>query len=76
MVKQGVFQYAIKFVCGISDGTVVALEEYWAAINVHTSTSVPVSFKKKIAIGFSIECPEPILVDTVQENLDSEFGRT
>ena len=35
MSKQNVFQYAIKFVCGKSNGIVAAPGEYWTAINVH-----------------------------------------
>lgn len=60
MSKQSVFQYAVKFVCGKSDGTVVAPGEYWTAINVHNATSLPVTFKKKIAIGFPSERPGPV----------------
>ncbi len=60
MSKQNVFQYAIKFVCGKSDGIVVAPGEYWTAINVHNPTSVPVRFKKKIAIGLPKERPGPV----------------
>jgi hypothetical protein len=30
-----IFQYSAKFVCGKSDGKVVAPGEYWTAINVH-----------------------------------------
>src|SRR5215469_16666516 len=60
MPQQSVMQYAVKFVCGKSDGTVVAPGEYWTAINVHNPTSLPVKFKKKFAVGFPSERPGPV----------------
>jgi len=55
------FQYAVKFVCGKSNGDVVAPGEYWTAINVHNPTSTQVKFRKKIAIGLPSERPGPVL---------------
>jgi subtilase family serine protease len=54
------FQYAVKFVCGKSNGEVVAPGEYWTAINVHNPTSTDVKFRKKIAIGLPSERPGPV----------------
>jgi hypothetical protein len=56
----GTVQYAVKFVCGKSNGDVLAVGEYWTAINVHNPTSVPVPFKKKIAIALPGEVPGPV----------------
>ena len=60
MSREKVFQYAIKFVCGRSDGIIMAPGEYWTAINLHNPTSVPVRFKKKIAIGLPKERLGPV----------------
>ena len=43
------FQYAVKFVCGRSDGRVLAPGEYLTAINVHNPTDSIVPFQYKIA---------------------------
>src|SRR5205814_1986596 len=45
------FQYAVKFVCGKSDGKVVAPGVYFTAINVHNPTYAGIGFRKKIAIA-------------------------
>jgi hypothetical protein len=45
------FQYAVKFVCGKSEGYVVAPGKYWTAINVHNPTSDAVEFGKKFAVA-------------------------
>jgi hypothetical protein len=55
-----IFEYAAKFVCGKSDGEVVAPGEYWTAINVHNPTNAGVKFKKKIAIALPGEQPGPV----------------
>ena len=54
------FQYAVKFVCGKSDGRVVAPGEYWTAINVHNPTPEPIDFSKKIAIALPHQEPGPV----------------
>jgi hypothetical protein len=46
-----IFKYAIKIVCGKSNGKVVAPGEYWTAINVHNPMPEPVKFRKKIVIA-------------------------
>lgn len=53
-------QYAVKIVCGTSDGTVVAPGEYWTAINVHNPTPQPLSFQKKIAIALPYQKAGPV----------------
>jgi CARDB len=52
-------QYAAKFVCGKSDGTVVAPGIYFTAINVHSPSSRPVFLRKKVAIALPGEHPGP-----------------
>ncbi len=55
-----IFQYAVKFVCGKSEGRVVAPGQYWTAINVHNPTYSPIKFRKKIAIALPNEKPGPV----------------
>lgn len=50
----------MKFVCGKSEGHVVAPGDYWTAINVHNPTSRNVRFRKKIAIALPSERPGPV----------------
>lgn len=52
-----IFQYAVKFVCGKSDGRVVAPGKYWTAINVHNPTYATVVFRKKLAVALPGEQP-------------------
>jgi hypothetical protein len=56
----GGFEYAVKFVCGKSDGRVVAPGEYFTAINVHNPNAKVVGFKKKFAIALPGEKPGKI----------------
>jgi hypothetical protein len=46
-----IFQYAVKFVCGKSDGKVVAPGQYWTAINVHNPAYQRVRFRAKVAVA-------------------------
>jgi hypothetical protein len=55
-----IFQYAVKFVCGQSEGRVVAPGQYWTAINVHNPTYSPIRFRKKIAIALPNEKAGPV----------------
>ena len=57
---QVIFEYAVKFVQGISEGQVVAPGEYWTAINVHNPTSHPIKFRKKVAVALPNEKPGPV----------------
>ena len=44
-------QYAVKVVCGKSDGAVVAPGSYFTAINVHNPLYERISFRVKVAVG-------------------------
>ena len=55
-----IFQYAAKFVCGKSDGRVVAPGNYWTAINVHNPSASRIVFQKKFAIGLPNEKAGPV----------------
>jgi hypothetical protein len=54
------FEYAVKFVCGKSDGGVVAPGTYFTAINVHNPNDRGIAFRKKFAVAFPGEKPGPI----------------
>jgi len=54
------FQYAVKFVCGKSDGEVVAPGNYFTAINVHNPTYDGIRFWKKVAVALPGEQPGPV----------------
>jgi hypothetical protein len=51
------FQYAVKFICGKSDGEILAPGVYFTAINVHNPHYAPVTFRKKVAIALPGEKP-------------------
>ena len=51
----GGFQYAVKFVCGKSDGKIVAPGEYFTAINVHNPNEKGIAFRKKFAVALPDE---------------------
>lgn len=53
------FQYAVKFVCGDSEGEVVAPGRYWTAINVHNPTESRVVFNVRVAVALPHE-PGPV----------------
>jgi len=54
------FQYAVKFVCGKSEGRVVAPGTYFTAINVHNPGTKTAVFRKKFAVALPGERPGPI----------------
>ncbi len=54
------FQYAVKFICGKSNGSVVAPGNYFTAINVHNPAHTAVRFQKKVAIALPGEKAGPI----------------
>lgn len=58
--KQLPLQYAVKFVCGKSNGTVVAPGLYFTAINVHNPAERGVRFLKKVAVALPDEKAGPI----------------
>ncbi len=53
------FEYAAKFVCGTSDGKVVAPGEYWTAVNVHNPALKEdhFEFRKKFVVAPPGEAP-------------------
>ena len=55
-----VFEYAVKVVCGKSDGRVVAPGNYWTAVNVHNPTNRSIKFRKKVAQALPNERPGPV----------------
>jgi hypothetical protein len=52
-----VFVYAVKFICGKSDGKAVAPGTYFTAINVHNPAKDRTGFSKKFAIALPAEKP-------------------
>jgi len=58
--KRRALQYAVKFVCGKSDGKIVAPGIYFTAINVHNPSDKPVAFRKKFAIALPREKAGPV----------------
>lgn len=54
------FQYAVKFVCGKSDGDVLARGTYFTAINVHNPTEMDIGFRKKFAVSLPGQKPGPV----------------
>ena len=57
---QAEFQYAVKFVCGKSDGKVIAPGRYFTAINVLNPTKEGTEFYKHFAIALPGERPGPV----------------
>lgn len=55
--QTNVFQYAVKFVCGKSDGLILAPGQYFTAINVHNPNESTAVFRKKFAIALPGERP-------------------
>lgn len=53
-------EYAAKVICGESRGRVAAPGHYWTAVNIHNPHPHPVTFRKKIAVGFPSCRPGPI----------------
>lgn len=51
----GGFDYAVRFVCGKTDGAGVVPGSYYTAINFHNPNEKPVVFKKKVAIALPTE---------------------
>ena len=58
--KQLPLQYAVKFICGRSNGTVVAPGVYFTAINVHNPSDKEVKFLKKVAVALPDEKAGPV----------------
>ena len=60
LAKRKVCQYAAKFVCGKSAGTVVAPGLYFTAVNVHNPTYTAIRFLIKIAVALPGLKPGPV----------------
>ena len=54
------FEYAVKFVCGNSDGKVVAPGQYWTAINVRNFGADKIAFRKQMCVALPSERPGPV----------------
>jgi hypothetical protein len=54
------FKYAVKFVCGESDGKILAPGAYWTAINVGNPNDNRVVLRKRFSIALPKERPGPV----------------
>ena len=54
------YQYVVKFVCGKSEGKILAAGTYFTAINVHNPSYKVVRLRKKFAVGLPSEKQGPI----------------
>ena len=54
------FQYAVKFICGRSDGQVLSPGEYFTAINIHNPTDSTVVFRYKVAAALPPPTSPPV----------------
>jgi hypothetical protein len=63
--QQPVFEYAVKFVCGIAsrDPPVVALGTYFTAINVHNPGKELVKFVKHVSVALPSQKVGPVSRD-------------
>ena len=53
-----VFQYVVKFVCGITGGgNVVTPGTYRTAINVYNPTTTAIDFRKNVAVSYQEQPP-------------------
>ena len=58
--EAGAPRYTVKFVCGKSDGRILALGSYFTAINVHNTTNRDITFRKRFAIALPSEKAGPV----------------
>lgn len=58
--EAGAPRYTVKFVCGKSDGKILAPGSYFTAINVHNTTDRTIEFKKRFAIALPGEKAGPV----------------
>jgi hypothetical protein len=66
------FQYAAKFICGPSEGTVLARGYYLTAVNVHNPTREEIEFSKKFAIAWPGQRPGAVVDDAPPTRLGSD----
>ena len=62
---QAQFQYIVKFVCGKSDGTILAPGEYRTAINVINPTNGKAYLYKHFSIALPLEKIGPVTPDSI-----------
>ncbi|MBL7791831.1 MAG: hypothetical protein JNK77_05895 [Saprospiraceae bacterium] len=60
MKMSNYFRYTVKFICGNSDGSILARGKYWTAINVHNPNNVDVTVYKKFSVAKPGEIAGPI----------------
>ncbi len=53
-------QYAVKFVCGKSEGRILSPGAYFTAVNVHNPTYTTIRLRKKFAVGLPSEKAGPV----------------
>ena len=53
-------QYAVKFVCGKSEGRILSPGTYFTAVNVHNPTYATIRLRKKFAVGLPSEKAGPV----------------
>lgn len=53
-------EYAVKVICGKSEGTVAAPGAYWTAVNVHNPLDEAVGFRWKVAVALPHTEPGPV----------------
>jgi hypothetical protein len=54
-----VFEYAVKIICGRTEGGAVAAGVYYTAINIHNPTNTTITFRKKFAVALPSEQAGP-----------------
>jgi hypothetical protein len=70
MPNQVRLQYAVKLICGKSDGKILAPGVYFTAVNVHNPTYTAVGFRVKVAAALPGLQPGPI-----SEFRDAKLGQ-
>lgn len=60
LIQECAVQYAVKVVCGKSDGKVVAPGVYFTAVNVHNPTYETIKFRVKVAVALPGLQPGPV----------------
>jgi hypothetical protein len=58
--NQPACQYAVKFVCGKSEGRILSPGQYFTAVNVHNPSYKTIRFRKKFAVGLPSEKAGPV----------------
>ncbi len=60
-MKHSFYRYTVKFICGNSDGSILARGKYWTAINVHNpNEKVDVNYRKRFSVAKPGEKAGPI----------------